>query len=366
MNKKYLLFIFACWIASNVHSQSYILLAREKDSSLWKYFNIKGEVVIDKRYPVYYQFTEDGIAVVGNEDLYKLINTKGEEIKTEIDVHIWDDHHYIKAWYSDGLLVTRYKSKFGCLDTLGRIAIPYKYYDLTEFIDGHATARVKRDFFVLDKSGHEIHIEDSTIAETKPFRENLAAFATRNGTFGFIDINGKIVIPAKFAGVGSFCKGLAWARSENDLVGYINTAGDGVIPPVLAAAKNFDNESGLARAKSRLKSAAVDPYNGRSTMVDDWTWVFINTAGAIQNFNIPTEDIDDFSEGLAACKSGRKNGFIDNKGAWIIKPQFDDVRSFKNGFACVRQHGLWGIIDKQGNWVLQPQFEVMKDVAKIK
>jgi hypothetical protein len=356
-----LLLTFFYSITNYVHAQTYIILARTDDGR-WRYYDLEGKVIIDKKFPVYYPFTKDGVAVVGDEKLYKLIDSKGEEINTEIPVHIWDDHHYIKAWFSDGLIVTRHRTKFGCLDTSGRIAIPYKYYDIEEFKDGHAIARIKKDFFVLNKKGREIQINDTTIKKAKPFYENLAAYAAKNGKSGFIDTTGRVVIPAQFEGVGNFSNGLAWARADNGLIGFINSEGKWVIPPSFDAVNSFDKQSGLAKVKSKIKKQV----GGGTEVGSYWSWMHINASGEIQKFDILSEDIDEFSEGLAMCKKGKRFGFINNKGEWVIQPKFGHVREFKDDVACAKENGLWGVIDKQGNWILTPRFEVLKDVSRIK
>lgn len=66
-----------------------------------------------------------------------------------------------------------------------------------------------------------------------------------------------------------------------------------------------------------------------------------------------------------------KLGFVDDKGNWIIEPQFDDVqpqakylgelgfemRYFLDGIAVVKKECKWGIINEAGNWVIEPSFD---------
>ncbi len=79
-----------------------------------------------------------------------------------------------------------------------------------------------------------------------------------------------------------------------------------------------------------------------------------------------TEVWGDFSEGLADGKNGDQRGFYNNKGEWVIKPQFEGVRDFKNGYAAAKQGGKWGVIDKKGNWVIRPAFDGIKDMELVK
>lgn len=55
--------------------------------------------------------------------------------------------------------------------------------------------------------------------------------------------------------------------------------------------------------------------------------------------------------------SGNKWGYIDNKGAFIIKPQYDNARDFQeNGLAVVENKELSGIIDNSGKYIVEPKY----------
>ena len=86
MYKKIQFLLFLVLILGQLQSQTYIIQAELSSSVSAVYINIKGEVIIDRKDPVSYQFSEDGVAVISDEQhlFYKLINTKGEIIKTEI------------------------------------------------------------------------------------------------------------------------------------------------------------------------------------------------------------------------------------------------------------------------------------------
>jgi hypothetical protein len=74
---------------------------------------------------------------------------------------------------------------------------------------------------------------------------------------------------------------------------------------------------------------------------------------------------DDFREGLARGQKGELFGFYNNKGEWVIEPQFEGSRDFKNGYAGVKSGGLWGLIDKKGNWIIKPTFAGITDLMIV-
>jgi hypothetical protein len=68
----------------------------------------------------------------------------------------------------------------------------------------------------------------------------------------------------------------------------------------------------------------------------------------------------DFSEGLAAmpdpCDNGRRWGYIDASGKFMIKPQFRTAEAFSEGLAAVQIGEKWGFIDKNGTIVINPEY----------
>jgi hypothetical protein len=73
----------------------------------------------------------------------------------------------------------------------------------------------------------------------------------------------------------------------------------------------------------------------------------------------------DFSEGLAAVRIHREDGyddtkndfgFIDKTGKWVIKPQFHDAGDFHEGLAVVLLNDKFGYVDKLGKIVITPRF----------
>jgi hypothetical protein len=68
-----------------------------------------------------------------------------------------------------------------------------------------------------------------------------------------------------------------------------------------------------------------------------------------------------FSEGLGAVavgeKEGKRWGFIDRTGTWVLLPAYDDADTFHEGLAAVRVNNRYGYIDKKGTFVIKPQFD---------
>lgn len=130
------------------------------------------------------------------------------------------------------------------------------------------------------------------------FSEGLAAVSTTSiltgPKYGFINEQGKLIVPTKYLYVSTFSEGLAAVRVQSGKVGYIDKTGKEVIPAM------FDNAN-------------------------------------------------NFSEGLAAVMQNKKVGYIDKTGKVVIPFLYDGANPFLNQFAVVQLDKQYIQIDKFGN-----------------
>jgi WG containing repeat len=65
-----------------------------------------------------------------------------------------------------------------------------------------------------------------------------------------------------------------------------------------------------------------------------------------------------FSSGLAVAGDGKKTGYVNRQGQFVIEPQFARADTFHDGYASVlgSDPPKWSIIDASGKSVLLPQF----------
>ncbi len=241
----------------------------------------------------------------------------------------------------------------------------------------------------------------------------------RNKKMGYVNREGKVVIPLKFEMADFFTGNLARVREEGKF-GFIDRAGNYVIPPVYNDAKNFSE--GLAAVHKDIYWGFVNEEGELVIMpqfidvtsfkngiagftMDDTYWGLINKTGeiivepdfweieldendplykkygihklpSIFSYNeegmyhyidkegrvFPGDDYhaaDKFSDGLAAVchKKTEKWGYMDPTGKIVIPPQFDRAFEFHEGVAVIEDDGKYGYVDKAGRIVMQPQFD---------
>jgi hypothetical protein len=192
----------------------------------------------------------------------------------------------------------------------------------------------------------------------------------KDGLCGYVDREGRLVVPLKFDSAARFSEGLAYAAIGSTW-GYIDTNGDWAVGPFTRQANPSGTGATYASYLSPIVFGAGRFSSGLAPVSSvpraaDAEWDYIDKTGN-RAFEGTFQEATEFSEGLAAVKVGDKWGFIDTQGRMVIEPQFYDDRSiwateywytgFSEGLAPVSVgHFKWGYIDKSGNFVIEPQY----------
>ena len=158
--------------------------------------------------------------------------------------------------------------------------------------------------------------------------------AEKNGKFGFVDASGAFKIAARFDEVLPFSEGLAAVRI-GDKWGFIDNAGKVVIHPRFKAAFYFREGVGVAETDSG--SALID------------------TSGNVLATNL--DYIDFIADGRVPARRGDKSGYLDLSGKTVIPFVYDSVSSFSGGLAAVEKRDRWGYLDRNGHLVIRPKFQ---------
>lgn len=218
---------------------------------------------------------------------------------------------------------------------------------------------------------------DSAIDEIWPFQDGLAAIQIGR-KWGFINRDGKLVVPPQFEEPSVFVNGLASVQTKEG-EGYLNKDGTWKIPPKFQVAFNFG------------KTAALVEYPNQ-------TWALIDRDGKdIYTFPPELDPHGDFEQGLLRVGrnypqqlrhlDGRtvtlpigtslhgwqshlgdgligmsqripgeyrtRMGYVDPQGKWVIPPKFDEISQFRHGVALVKEGEASGLINTRGEWLIK-------------
>lgn len=165
--------------------------------------------------------------------------------------------------------------------------------------------------------------------------DSLIAVETKNGYgWGFIDLNGKEIVPCKYEEVHSFSEGLA----------LVLTSYEGREEIIKEIYKGMPEQDDVEFSSARFSSE--NEWIDKSSR----NMCFINKKGEIVISQVPSGICGDFHDGRAFVQGENdKFGFIDTYGNVVIPFIYDDVRRFSNGVAWTEKDGKWGLIDVDGN-----------------
>lgn len=226
----------------------------------------------------------------------------------------------------------------------------------------------------------------------KNFQEGRAAVLNRKSKkWGIIDKKGILVIPAIYDEVHSFSEGLAFVKKK-DKYFYIDSIGNIKIKNVLPSTKTSANFSeGVAWIWDKKKGyVAIDKSGHHLFNIDEfyrykvdvfhdglsriekraykdfkdiYTYGFIDKIGS-QVIDFKYDDAKNFSEKIAAVKSGNKWGMIDAKGKLIIPLVYDDIKSSSEGLVAVKNKGKWGFVNHDGKEVIPCKYDEVESFSE--
>lgn len=191
--------------------------------------------------------------------------------------------------------------------------------------------------------------------------------------FGYINYQGKLVIPLIYEDATEFSEGLAFVKNK-EVRGYIDTNNNLVIKMENAAGNQF--KDGLANINNRqfylgainksgeivipLEYEVLEPFSeGLAFAIKGDKIGFINQKGEFEFF-VDGYAFKPFSDSMAfigrLIKQKIKWALINRKGEKITDYIFDDVKEFSEGVAPVRKDQRWYYIDRTGNEVLPNEY----------
>jgi hypothetical protein len=228
-------------------------------------FTSAGEEVLQLSDVIYWYPPEEGIIRVKRQTGWGCINLMGEMLIPFRYTSLGPCCNGWLSFYEDG--------RWGWLDHHGKIVMPAMFLEVGIWSSDFWWSRGKDGYTLYDFTGRIVKDEGwlkillprngvaavktvagwkyvdehfSTLLQLAPlyewvehFSEGLAA-VKHAGAWGFIDPDGKEVIPPAYRNVRMFNEGLAAVQKEL-LWGFINTAGDEVIPCIYHGVGCFHN-----------------------------------------------------------------------------------------------------------------------------
>lgn len=194
--------------------------------------------------------------------------------------------------------------------------------------------------------------------DVQAFEDDLAIIF-KDGKSGAIDKNGNIVVENKYDILTSFSEGLAGFYDESaEKWGFIDKNGNVIIEPKFYEIGSFSE--GLCPVATQKLSITRNYDSSESEIEEILVWSCIDKKGnfTFQNLSVVI-NYRKFKNGLIPVfdREAKRYGYINKKGDYEIDPIFTSAKPFSEGLACVSdEYYRYGYIDKKGKYVIEPRF----------
>jgi hypothetical protein len=282
---------------------------------------------------------------------------------------------------TDALAPVKYENKWAYIDKTGSIVLPGIFENAGSFAEGLAPVQIGSKWGYITPDGKWAVKPIFLVAYGFNNNRAFAHFYDKVDTFDHpIYINRK----------GEFIHELVWGEAGHDYhdglvrvessdingpaIGFRDTTGAWLIKPHYDAAMDFSG--GYAAVMLGTTWGFIDrndkylvfpKYTEVAPFHEGYAWIkdakkqyFIDNKGAtVLKVSNSKEVAPAVSEGLIAYREKGKVGFMDIKGKTVIKPAFDNqfLPAFSEGLAPVQQNGKYGYIDKTGKLVIPCQYD---------
>ncbi|EHB62384.1 MULTISPECIES: WG repeat-containing protein [Paenibacillus] len=245
-------------------------------------------------------------------------------------------------------------TKWGYIDRSGKLIIQPKYEDAQDFQDnGLAIVGMHGNYGLIDRS--ERYVVAPIYQSISPFSEHRAIVIDHQG-FKMIDEQGNVLTRRAYPYISVLKEGRAVyyvtdqgsGNGAASRYGYLDAEGREVIPAQFEEANDFADGKAVVKIKDN-HYALIDPHGRR---LADYPFAYVGPLG----------------DGLLAFQQdpNGKYGYINEQGNIVISPTYTSAFPFHQGRAIVNTaedyRWKYGVIDSQGKWIIQPEYNDIRDL----
>jgi hypothetical protein len=223
---------------------------------------------------------------------------------------LFPQYDYAEDFQENGLAVVQVKNRSGLINRSGQFVVAPKYSTITQFSEGRAEVIDDQGFWVIDEKGRII---------TRKPHDFIGMYQEGRALFAGTDAAGKY------------------------LYGYLDREGKEVIPLQFQTGTNFTDGKAVAQIKES-EYVLIGPNGER---LQTYPYAFVGPLG----------------DGLLAFKRNTHDpfGYMDEKGKVVIQPQFTGAQPFVSGRAVVNTSkdvptNQYGLINKAGTFIIKPEY----------
>ncbi|MBN8659109.1 MAG: WG repeat-containing protein [Candidatus Obscuribacter phosphatis] len=174
----------------------------------WGFVDKSGTLVIPYRFASVADFSE-GLAAFQFEGRYGFIDKTGAVVIAAK----YKKHEAFSNGYA--------RTDLGFIDKGGALKFPADWSDITSFSENRCTWRKDGKYYLLDEKFRTVSEGFDRLGNV---HEGLCYFQ-KDGLFGYIDQNGRVIVTPQYLEAGQFCSGMALVKSKSGVLQSIDKLG---------------------------------------------------------------------------------------------------------------------------------------------
>ena len=238
------------------------------------------------------------------------------------------------------VLIDSTHSGFSFIDPLGNVLFPPVYENVQPFTYGLAEVMLNQRWGIMDRKGQMVlpaeYEQMTTFFDSLFFAGNLDGMA-------LFDMNMKPLTPFVYTWTGGMQDGRIPVQHQNGKYGFLDRQGREVIPCIYDEISLFG--SGRAMVGLNNRYGIVDT-TGRLVLPIEY------------ESTTPKGERYVYRDDRALVEKGGKMGYVDLDGNLVIPLYFEEAYQFSEGLASVRFNGMWGYIDTKGDIFMPFIFDI--------
>jgi hypothetical protein len=297
----------------------------------WTFVDPAG-VVFDQTFASVERFNE-GISIVKDEPGY---DAEPRYVMSYVDKLVMQDRAAVAIFdYNHGPLAPASDpetGKLGAIDRTEEWVIQPAFDELTPFSEEIASARKSNQYGYINEQGGWIYsqvipVDQNFYPDRRPFSNGLAAVQVVPNEYQYIDKTGKPAFKGRFKTVSNFTEEGYAIVSTSAGTGVIDKTGNWAVKPNLDV---ISVNKGVVIYRTNKGMGARDLATQKDIVPAEYTNIdFLGTLLRLRN-------------------TGATAGYIDTRGEFVVKPQFDNAWAFAKDKAVVSVKDEMIYVDKTG------------------
>ena len=322
----------------------------------------------------------DDVAFIEKDGKFGIISIDGKVI-IDPSSSDWTKITSDTMSFNDGLAVIGTEQGYGYINTKGEVVIPYKWSYAENFVNGYAFVGDEDYFYIINKNGETLF--DLTMSRYQRDGDLVSYDSFDGKTTGCINLKQGVLIGApNWDYVGYFKEGKA-AVFKDGKWGYVDESGSIIIEPVWDSVSDFYEGYAVVNKGGNWdenldfsltgKSGFIDtagnivldlqwdtayPFNkaGITAVESEDKWQLINKDGTLHSGLdysevYPIEDTDSF-----LVKNNELFGVIDSNGQIILNTEYENIEMQSKTYITVKD-GKFGVYSLKGNELFANEWE---------